>query len=457
MTGMTEVLADLRVQLGSDNVTTSASVLESHGRDENFPEVRPPLAVAYAEHLEHVHAVIAWCRTHQIALIPFGAGTSLEGALVPADHRVPTISLDLSRMNKVLRVQPENFLAVVQPGVTRTALNTALRHTGLFFPVDPGADASLGGMAATNASGTTTVRYGGMRANTLALQVVLANGERLDLGRPVFKTSSGYDLKDLFIGSSGTLGVITELTLRLHPLPEHVHTLRVFFPSISAAAEAAYAVMASALPVARLELVDELSMRSVNRYLGRSYQEAPGLFLEFHSATAAAMEAEVALVEGLMREAGATDLTVARSLAERTAQWEARHQSYWALVTMHPGHVYLITDTAVPLARLPESIAHAQRLLNEMDLQGSILGHVGDGNFHTLVAVAPDEYDRAHAFAEQLVHHALALGGTVSGEHGIGLVKREYMAAEHGPALDWMRRLKALFDPHGLLNPGKII
>jgi D-lactate dehydrogenase (cytochrome) len=454
---MTEALAELQAQLGPDKVTTSPTVLQSHGRDENFPEVRPPLAVAYAEQLADVQTVVTWCGAHQVALIPFGAGTSLEGALVPADPQVPTLSLDLSRMNQVLRVEPENFLAVVQPGVTRTALNTALRYTGLFFPVDPGADASLGGMAATNASGTTTVRYGGMRPNTLALQVVLANSEVLRLGRPVFKTSSGYDLKDLFIGSSGTLGVITELTVRLHPLPEHIHTLRVFFPSITAAAEAAYAVMTSALPVARLELVDELSMRSVNRYLGRSYQEAPGLFLEFHSATAAAMETEVALVEDLMRDAGATDLAVARTPEERTAQWEARHHVYWALVNMHPGQVYMITDTAVPLARLPESIAHAQQLLGEMDLHGSILGHVGDGNFHTLVAVAPADYERAHAFGEQLVHHALELGGTASGEHGIGLVKRGYMAEEHGAALDWMRRVKALFDPQGLLNPGKII
>jgi D-lactate dehydrogenase (cytochrome) len=454
---MIEALADLQAQLGPDKVTTSPTVLQSHGRDENFPEVRPPLAVAYAEQLEDVQTVVNWCAAHHVALIPFGAGTSLEGALVPADLQVPTLSLDLSRLNRVLSIQPENFLAVVQPGVTRTALNTALRYTGLCFPVDPGADASLGGMAATNASGTTTVRYGGMRPNTLALQVVLANGEILRLGRPVFKTSSGYDLKDLFIGSSGTLGVITELTVRLHPLPDHVHTLRVFFPSITAAAEAAYAVMSSALPVARLELVDELSMRSINRYLGRSYQEAPGLFLEFHSATAAAMETEVALVEALMRDAGATDLAVARTPEERTAQWEARHHVYWALVNMHPGQVYLITDTAVPLARLPESIAHAQQLLGELGLHGSILGHVGDGNFHTLVAVAPADYERAHAFGEQLVHHALALGGTASGEHGIGLVKRGYMAAEHGAALDWMRRLKALFDPQGLLNPGKII
>jgi D-lactate dehydrogenase (cytochrome) len=457
MPDITSALAELGTQLGSDNLTIDAAVLQSHGRDVAFPEVRPPLAVAYATRLEDVQIAMAWCRAHQVALIPFGAGTSLEGALIPADPELSTISLDLSRMNKVLSIQPENFLAVVQPGVTRTALNTALASTGLCFPVDPGADASLGGMAATNASGTTTVRYGGMRSNTLALQVVLANGESLRLGRPVFKTSSGYDLKDLFIGSSGTLGVITELTVRLHPLPEHVHTLRVFFPSITRAAQAAYAVMASALPVARLELVDERCMRSVNRYLGRSYQESPGLFLEFHSATAAAMETEAALVEELMREAGATDRAVARTPQERSAQWEARHQAYWAHVNMYPGHVHLITDTAVPLARLPESIARAQELLDEMDLHGSILGHVGDGNFHTLVAVSPDDYARAQAFAERLVQHALELGGTASGEHGIGLAKRGYMIAEHGAALEWMRQLKALFDPQGLLNPGKIV
>jgi D-lactate dehydrogenase (cytochrome) len=452
-----DALAELRDWLGGDKVSTSPTVLQTHGRDENFPEVRPPLAVAYAEDVADVQTVLRWCHAHRISVIPFGAGTSLEGALVPADAQDPGISLDLSRMNRVLSIQPENFLAVVQPGVTRTALNTALKGTGLMFPVDPGADGSLGGMAATNASGTTTVRYGGMRANTMALQVVLANGDVLRLGRAVQKTSSGYDLKDLFVGSSGTLGVITEVTVRLHPLAEHIHTLRVFFPSITAAAEAAYAVMASALPVARLELVDAMSMRSINRYRGRDYQEAPGLFLEFHSSAAEAIESEVAMVEALVRDAGATDIAVARTPEERAEQWEARHHVYWALVNMHPGHVYAITDTAVPLARLPESIAYAQQLLGEMGLEGSIIGHVGDGNFHTLVAVLPEDQERAHAFAAQLVHHALALGGTASGEHGIGLVKREYMAEEHGLALDWMRRVKALFDPEGLLNPGKIV
>jgi D-lactate dehydrogenase (cytochrome) len=336
-------------------------------------------------------------------------------------------------------------------------LNEALRDTGLFFPVDPGANASLGGMAATNASGTTTVRYGGMRQNTIALEVVLANGEVLQLGRPVRKTSSGYDLKDLFIGSSGTLGVITEVTVQLHPVPEHIHTLRVFFPSIAAAAQAAYAIMASALPVARMELVDELGIQSINRYLKRGYTEQTALFLEFHSSTSAAIEEEVRLVEELVREAGATETAVARTQQERTAQWEARHHLYWALVNRYPGHTYVITDTAVPLARLSELIAYAQRLLAELGIQGSIVGHVGDGNFHTLVATKSEDYERVQAFSEGLVHQALVWNGTASGEHGIGLVKRKFVSEEHGPAVEWMRRLKALFDPENLLNPGKII
>ncbi len=454
---MENALEQLHTLLGDGKVSTNQSVLEQHGRDENFPEVRPPLAVAYAESKEDVQIVLEWCRTHHIPLIPFGAGTSLEGALVPARPDVPVLSLDLSRMNQVVNIQPDNFLAVVQPGMTRSALNEALRYTGLFFPVDPGADASLGGMAATNASGTTTVRYGGMRQNTVTLEVVLANGEVLRLGRPVRKTSSGYDLKDLFIGSAGTLGVITELTVQLHPIPEHVHTLRVFFPSIQAAARASYAIMASALPVARIELVDELGIHSINHYMGRGYTEQTALFLEFHSSTSAAIEEEVHLVEELVRDEGATEISIARSQQERTEQWEARHHLYWAMVNAHPGHTFIITDTAVPLVRLPELIAYAQQLLAEMGIQGSILGHVGDGNFHTIIAVKPEDYERVQAFSERLVRQALAWDGTASGEHGIGLVKRGFMVEEHGASVAWMHRLKALFDPDGLLNPGKLI
>jgi len=431
-------------------VSTARADLETHAKDESYPVSHPPIAVVYAEHLSDVQTTLAWAREHRIAVVPFGAGTSIEGHVIPQGS---AISLDFSRMNRVLEVRPQDFLVVVEPGLTRKALNEALKGTGLFFPVDPGADATLGGMAATNASGTTTVRYGGMRQNVLALQVVLASGEVLELGRRVRKTSAGYDLKDLFIGSEGTLGLITRLTLKLHPLPEHIHTLRVFFQNLSDTAQAAYAVMASGLPVARLELVDELALQAINRYLGRSYPEKPALFVEFHSSTREALEAESGLAIELMQ--GAIQIDTARTQEERTAQWEARHQAYWALVNLFPGKEYFSTDTAVPISRMPELVAYSSRLLRELGLTGNILGHVGDGNFHTLVVCEPGDL-RAEVFSERLVEYTLALGGTCTGEHGVGLRKKKYLPLEHGPALEWMRRIKRLFDPENLLNPGKI-
>ncbi len=454
MTAAYETAIDeLRARLG-EKVSVAPADLQTHGHDENFPDARPPLAVVFAQHTDDVRAVLAWAREHATPVIPVGAATSFEGQIVPQG---PAISLDLSRMNRVIEILSDDFLAVVEPGVTRLSLNEALRHTGLFFPVDPGADATLGGMASTGASGTTTVRYGGMRQNVAALQVTLANGETLELGRPVRKTSSGYDLKDLFIGSAGTLGVITRLTVRLHPAPEHIHTLRIFFPGLLEAAQTAYSIMASALPVARIELVDEVGMRAMNRYRGASYPERPALFIEFHSSTATAIEDESRLAEDLAREAGALDIQRARTAEERTAQWEARHHHYWALVNQFPGHTYTITDVAVPISRVAELVGYTQDLLAEMDLPGSIVGHVGDGNFHTLIATLPGELGRAEALSMRVVERALSLGGTATGEHGIGITKKKFMAMEHGPAVEWMRRIKTLFDPDGILNPGKIL
>lgn len=446
------MLQSLKAQLGH-KLSTSPADLQAHGKDESYPVQHPPLAVVYAESLEDVRQTLAWARAHHIPVIPFGAGTSLEGHILPQG---PAVSLDLSRMNRVLEIRPQDFMALVEPGVTRKTLNEALKGSGLFFPVDPGADASLGGMTATNASGTTTVRYGGMHQNVLAMQVVLANGEVLELGRAVRKTSAGYDLKDLFIGSEGTLGVITRLTLKLYPLPEHIHTLRVFFSGLEATAAAAYAVMASGLPVARLELVDAIGIKAINHYLGRNYPEQPALFVEFHSSTKEALEAESRLAIELMQENGASQVDTARTQEERSAQWEARHQSYWALVNLYPGKEYLSTDTAVPISRMPELVGFANRLLRDMKLEGNILGHVGDGNFHTLVVSEPGD-PRAAEFSERLVEHTLALGGTCTGEHGVGLRKKKYLEKEHGPALAWMRQIKQLFDPEGILNPGKII
>jgi D-lactate dehydrogenase (cytochrome) len=447
------MLETLDARLGA-KVSTVASVLAAHGRDENYPEARAPLAVVYAEDVSDVQATLAWARAHGVAVIPFGAGSSLEGHLIPQGQ---TVSLDLSRMNRIVEVRPEDFVAVVEPGLARSALNAALRDRGLFFPVDPGADASLGGMAATNASGTTTVRYGGMRQNVAALEVVLASGEVLHVGKPVRKTSSGYDLKDLFIGSAGTLGIIAQLTLHLQPAPAHVHTLRVFFDEVTQAAEAAYAVMASALPVARLELIDALSMRAINVHLGRAYPEQPALFVEFHSSTEEAIEAESSAAEELMREAGARHVAVARTQEERLAQWEARHKLAYAVQHQYPGRTYIITDAAVPISKMPALVAYMRTLLEELRLEGSILGHVGDGNAHSVIAARPEDRARADIFSTRIVEYALELGGTATGEHGIGLTKRPFMAAEHGPALGWMQQIKALFDPEGILNPGKIV
>ncbi|MHB8296330.1 MAG: FAD-binding oxidoreductase [Acidimicrobiales bacterium] len=455
MVGIAETaeLAGLAEAVGG-RVSTVATTLESHGRDENYRDARAPLAVVYATSVADVQAALAWCREAGVALIPYAAGTSLEGSLVPVGSAV---SLDLSGMNKVLEVRVEDFAGKVEPGITRSAFNSHLAGTGLFFPVDPGADASLGGMAATNASGTTTVRYGGMRANVLALQVVLASGEVLELGRPVRKTSSGYDLKDLFIGSAGTLGIITQLTVSLHPLPEHVHTLRVFFDEVEQAAAAAYSIMALGLPVARLELVDELSMRGVNSYLHTSYPERPGLFVEFHSSSIAAMEAEAETAVEAARDAGGALVEMARTPEERQEQWRARHQLYPAFRQLHPGWDCLIGDTAVPLSKLTNVVAHARRLAEELNLEVAIIGHVGDGNFHALVAVPPDGVERAELYTGLLVKHSLSVGGTATGEHGIGLAKRAHLEDEHGPAVAWMRQVKALFDPGNVLNPGKIL
>lgn len=443
---------DLTAVLGAKVVTDTAT-REQHGRDENYPGVRLPEAVVFAESVEDIRETLAYARQHGMAVIPMGAGTSLEGALIPVGR---AISLDLSRMNRILEVRPADFLAIVEPGITRTALNAALRSTGLFFPIDPGADASLGGMAATNASGTTTVRYGGMRQNVAALDVLLASGELLQLGRPVRKTSSGYDLKDLFIGSGGTLGIISRLIVHLHPVPEHIHTLRVFFPELVAAAEAAYMIMASALPVARLELVDTLSMRAINQYLGRTYPETPALFVEFHSSTRESIDAESRDAVSIARDAGALAVDVARTQAERTEQWAARHHLYWAIRHLYPNCTYVITDVAVPISRVSDLVARTQELLSELDLEGGILGHVGDGNIHTVVACPEEARSRASELTGRLVEYALSVGGTITGEHGVGLAKRPFLAAEHGSAVRWMQRLKELFDPDGILNPGKI-
>lgn len=446
------MLTQLQERLGT-KVVTDPGVLEAHGQDKNYPQVYPPIAVVFAESVADIQEALAWARAEGMAVIPYGGGSSLEGQLTPQG---PALSLDLSRMKRVLSIRQADFLVEVEPGITREELNATLEKTGLFFPVDPGANASIGGMASTNASGTTTVRYGGMRHNIAEIDVVLASGELLTLGRSVRKTSSGYDLKDLFIGAAGTLGIITRLVLRVYPIPAFVHTLRVFFPSLGAASAAAYQIMASALPVARLELLDELSLGFINRDQGQNYPEKPALFLEFHSSTAQSIEEESRLAERLLREAGALEINAASSAEERLIQWEARHNFYWAVVHCNPGCLHYSTDTAVPLSRATELVLYSQQLLQELDLPGCIIGHIGDGNFHSVIAMRPDKAQQAEDYAMRLTKRALELGGTATGEHGIGLVKKRFLHDEHGPAVEWMRQIKRLFDPQGLLNPGKI-
>lgn len=446
------MLAALQERLGT-KVVTDTEVLDAHGQDKNYPQVYPPMAVVFAESIDDVQETLKWAREASVPIIAYGAGSSFEGQVTPQG---PALSLDLSHMKRILSIRPDDFLVEVEPGLTREELNSALQGTGLFFPVDPGANATLGGMAATNASGTTTVRYGGMRQNIAEMDVVLASGEVLTLGRSVRKTSSGYDLKDLFIGSAGTLGIITRLVLRVYPRPDFIHTLRVFFPELRHACEAAHRVMASMLPVARLELLDELSIGFINQDLKQNYPEKPALFLEFHSSSTAASLAESRQAEQLMLEAGALDISVANTPEEREIQWEARHNYYWAFVHCHPGCIPYTTDTAVPLSRVTDLVLYAQELLLELQLPGSIVGHVGDGNFHTAVAIAQDQWEQAEEYSRRLTQRTLELGGTASGEHGIGLVKKKFLQAEHGAAVAWMRQIKHLFDPQNLLNPGKI-
>ena len=448
-----DALAELAAGLAGV-VSTRPADLDTHGRDENHLDSIPPRAVVFAETRDDVVTTMRWAGRHNAALIPFGAGTSAEGHVVPLGGEV---SLDVSRMNRLVALCPEDFRAVVQPGLTRNGLDTRAREFGLTFPVDPGADASLGGMAATNASGTTTIRYGGMRANTLALEVVLASGEVLRLGRPVRKSSSGYDLRDLFIGSAGTLGVITELTVALHPVPEEIAVLRAFFPDVAAAVAGAFAAVGTGLAIARLELLDEITAGLLAQDVPGLVPDAPALFVELHSSTAAGLATELDIARQVLLEAGASTVGTAIAQAERAAIWEARHRLFWSIRRAFPGRRYVITDTAVPLSAIVEHAQVISELRADLGLDVVTTGHVGDGNIHTVIAVAEGQDAPAALFSDELVRHALRVGGTCTGEHGIGLSKRQYLAAEHGDAALWMARIKGLLDPANVLNPGKVV
>lgn len=450
------LLAALRERFG-ERVSTAAAVRAHHGRDESvFPET-PPEAVVFAESTEEVVAVVDLCRQHRCPLIPYGAGSSIEGQVLAVHGG---ITLDLSRMNRVLDVAAEDLLATVQPGVTRKQLNQDIRDTGLFFPIDPGADASIGGMVGTRASGTNAVRYGTMRENVLALTVVTADGQVVRTGTRARKSSAGYDLTRLFVGSEGTLGIATEITLRLHPLPEAVSAAVVNFPSARQAVTTVIEATQMGIPLARCEFLDAASIRAINAYSKLSLREACTLFFEFHGSETAVAE-QAALVQELAAGNGGADFEWATQPEERTRLWNARHDAYFAGLQMRPGARAISTDTCVPISRLADSIEGARELLEASGFPSMILGHVGDGNFHCLILVDiddADELERAEALNRQIVELGLRLGGTCTGEHGIGLHKRAFLRQETGDeAVGLMARIKQALDPDNILNPGKII
>jgi D-lactate dehydrogenase (cytochrome) len=400
--------------------------------------------------------VLAWADAERIPVVPFGAGTSLEGHVIPIHGG---ISLDLTRMDQVLELRPDDLTARVQPGVMREALNRAAGGHGLFFPVDPGADASLGGMAATNASGTTTVRYGGMRTQVLALEVVLAGGTVVRTGSRAVKTSAGYNLTALFVGSEGTLGVITELTLRLYGIPDYTIAVRATFPDVEAACRAAAAMIGSGVMVTRVELLDAATIRAVNAYKGTSYPEAPSLFAEF-AGSEAGVAGDLEATRELAAGEGCATFEFEREPEARARLWEARHHVLFALVHGSPGKLHKSTDVCVPVSELPEAIRRARASVERLGLEAAIVGHVGDGNYHVLFMLDPADpaqREAAERLNAEIVEDALAVGGTCTGEHGIGLGKIGYLEREHGDLVPLMRGIKRLLDPNGILNPGKVL
>ncbi len=450
-----EMIAALKA-LFAERCSTAQVVREQHGRDESPFEVPPPDAVVFAESTDDVAAAVALASQYAVPVIAFGTGSSLEGHLLAVQGG---ISIDLSRMNKVLRINAEDLTVTVQPGVTRNQLNAEIRHTGLFFPIDPGADASLGGMAATRASGTNAVRYGTMRENVLALQVVTASGQVIRTGTRAKKSSAGYDLTRLMVGSEGTLGIITEVTLKLYPQPESVSAAVCSFPTVDAAVKATIQIIQMGVPIARCELLDANAVRAVNKHDKLTLREAPLLLMEFHGSAAGVAE-QAATVQDVAREHGGTHFEWATTPEERSRLWTARHRAYFAGLQMKPGCRTVTTDTCVPISRLAECIALAVREADETGLAYYIVGHVGDGNFHIAYLIdptVPAERDTAERLNAQLVAHALALEGTCTGEHGIGLHKQGFLIDEAGVAtVDMMRVVKRALDPKNILNPGKI-
>ncbi|HUG77628.1 MAG TPA: FAD-linked oxidase C-terminal domain-containing protein [Burkholderiales bacterium] len=450
------VLVELKALLG-DRVSTSAAVREHHGKDESYFPYAPPDAVVFVRTTEEVRDVVNICRRHRVPMIPFGVGTSLEGHILAVAGGV---SIDLSQMNQVLAVHEEDLDAVVQAGVTRKQLNEYIKHTGLFFPVDPGADATLGGMAATRASGTNAVRYGTMRENVLSLKVVLADGRVIQTSRRAKKSAAGYDLTRLFVGSEGTLGIITEVTVRLYPVQEAMSAAVCAFDSVDGCTRAVIQTIQAGIPVARCDIVCDKTVAAINKYKKTSYRVAPTVFFEFHGSQASVVE-QAEAVQEIARENGGKDFVWATKPEERTQLWQARHDAYFACLQIRPGSRAVSTDVCVPISRLAECVRETMDDVKDYIAPVPLLGHIGDGNFHLMFLVdpaKPEETELAKAFNQRLVERALRLEGTCTGEHGVGMGKMGSMRMELGDdVIDVMRDIKKLFDPHNLMNPGKVV
>ncbi|MBQ5947925.1 FAD-binding oxidoreductase [Massilia sp. ST3] len=449
------VIAPLRERYG-DRVSVAQAVREQHARGEGLATSLPPDVVVWPLDKHEVSAILALCNHHRVPVIAFGAGSSLEGH-VSAPYG--GVCIDMSRMDAVVAVNPEDSDCVVQPGITREALNGYLKGTGLFFPVDPGANATIGGMVSTRASGTTTLRYGSMAHNVQCLEVALADGRLVKLGTRARKSSAGYDLVHLLTGSEGTLGVITEITLRLHPLPAEVAAASCAFPTLAAAVDAVTELSMSGVPFARIEFLDEHQVRACNLHSNLGLPESPTLFLEFHG-TPLAVKEQAELAQEVAAGHGGTNFEWATRPEDRSRLWHARHLAYFAALALRPGCVSVVADICVPMSALADSVAEARAMIDAEGLVAPILGHVGDGNFHVLFMPMPDRPDE-HAAVERvyaaMVDRALAAGGTCTGEHGIGMGKKSKLLLEYGAeVVDLMRSIKAAWDPHSILNPGKI-
>ncbi|KAI5616191.1 putative D-lactate dehydrogenase, mitochondrial, partial [Silurus asotus] len=455
-----KAIAAFRSVSGDDGVSTGSAVREQHGRDESVHRCRPPDVVVFPRCVEEVSALAKICHQHRLPIIPFGTGTGLEGGVGAVKGGV---CFSLRKMDQVLDLHPEDFDVTVEPGVTRKALNAYLRDTGLWFPVDPGADASLCGMAATSASGTNAVRYGTMRENVLNLEVVLADGKIIHTagkGRRPRKTAAGYNLTNLFVGSEGTLGILTKTTLRLYGIPESMVSAVCSFPSVQAAVDSTVQVLQSGVPIARIEFLDDVMIGACNRFNSLSYPVLPTLFLEFHGSSRS-LEEQVNVTEEITRENGGSDFAWAEDEETRSRLWKARHDAWYAALALRPGCKAYATDVCVPISRLPQVIVETKEDLIRNNLIGPIAGHVGDGNFHCIMVLNPDDPDevqRVHEFTDRLARRALSVDGTCTGEHGVGLGKRNLLQEELCPhTMEVMHGIKATLDPNNIMNPGKIL